>query len=102
MNERDHLADDIARLEIPALDPQWSKRVLARAKLELPATGAPRPRPWGAVIAERGDHQRPHFRLLVMRAAVPALLALAALVQTVGSASAAARIYGKSEPSRLH
>jgi hypothetical protein len=81
MNQRDPIAAALASRGTPPLDPRFAARVGARAKLEL--RPASRARTSGS------------FGLAVARGLVPALLAVAALVQMVGTVSLVSRIYAK-------
>jgi hypothetical protein len=82
MNDRDPIADAVGSLEAPPLDALWASRVGARARHELRMPARP---------AAGGSR----FFLATSRALVPAMLALAAIVQTAGTASIVARIYAK-------
>jgi hypothetical protein len=84
MNEHDPIADALASRATPPLDPRLAARVAARAKLELHP----------AARARANDR----LGLMVARGLVPALLALAALVQVAGTIGLVSRIYAK-EPT---
>lgn len=82
---RDPIADALATRGTPPLDPRFAARVGARAKLEL------RPPPRGRSSGS--------FGVFVARGLVPALLAVAALVQMAGTISLVDRIYAKETSS---
>ena len=88
MNDRDPLAEALAALEAPPLDPHFAARVGARAKAEL---RAPR----------RASLDLPRLRLAVAGGLVPALLMLAAVVGTADAASTLFQIYGKGSDASL-
>jgi hypothetical protein len=81
MTERDPLIDTFAMLETPPLDAQFAARTGARARAELAAP-------------PRASDREPFF-LTMSKALIPALLTLAAVIQTAGTASAVAKIYAK-------
>ena len=82
MNDRDPIAETIDALDVPPLDPRFANRIGSLAKLELraPARSAPALLP---------------LRSALRGALVPALLTLAAIVQTATIAGTVATIYGK-------
>jgi len=82
MNERDPLVKALAELEAPPLDLGFAARVGARAKAELRAS-------------PRASPHVPHLRLTVAAGLVPALLTLAAVLQTANLASTMVQIYGQ-------
>jgi len=82
MNDRDPLAEALRALEAPPLDPHFAARVGARAKAELRAP------PRASLAVSR-------LRLAVASGLVPALLMLAAIVETADAASTVVQIYGK-------
>jgi len=82
MNDRDPLAKTLATLEAPPLDLRFAARVGARAKAELRAS----PRASPHVL---------RLRLAVTAGLVPALLTLAAVLQTANAASTMVQVYGK-------
>jgi hypothetical protein len=82
MNDRDPLVKALAELEVPPLDLGFAARVGARAKAELRAS----PR----VLLDV-----PRLRRAVAAGLVPALLTLAAVLQTANLASTMVQIYGK-------
>ena len=79
MNYGDPMARTLAALEAPQLDPRFAGRVAARAKAEMRA-------PARALDVTR-------LRLTIARALVPALLTLAAIVQTADAASTVLEIF---------
>jgi hypothetical protein len=86
MTDRDPLADALALLQTRPLDSRFAAAVGAKAKAELPAS------PRSAPSATR-------IRWVLRAGLVPALLTLAAVVETAATASTVARIYGKASPT---
>lgn len=92
MNDSDPLVDALALLESGPLDPRFAARVGAIAKSELRAPAKSpiaRGRPSPAPSAGR-------LRWALRTALVPALLSLAAVVETAATAGTVAKIYGKT------
>jgi hypothetical protein len=86
MTERDPIAEALASRGLPRLDAHFAARVGARAKREIRA-------------APRAREPRSRFTLVVAHGLVPALLALATLIQVAGTVSNDVRIYAKEEPA---
>jgi hypothetical protein len=84
MNDRDPLADALTALEVPVLDPRLAARVGVGAKAELRASRI-----------HTLDVSR--LRSAALGGLVPALLTLAALLETADAASTAVKIYGQAE-----
>jgi hypothetical protein len=83
MTPRDPLAETLAVLEVLPLDPRFAAGVGARAKAEL-----------------RGPKSAPsagRLRWVLRAGLVPALLTLAAVVETAATASTVAKIFGKTQ-----
>ena len=83
MTDRDPLADALAVLDARPLDPRFAARVGACAKVELSAPA-------------RSGQDMARFRRALGAGLVPALLTLAAVVETAATAGTAAKIYGKA------
>jgi hypothetical protein len=83
MNDLDPIAQALAKLDTPALDPDFAKRVGAVAKLELRAPAA-------------GSRSTSHWMPALRGALVPALLTIAAIAQTATTVSTVSKIYGHS------
>jgi hypothetical protein len=79
MTDHDPQAEALSTLETPALDPSFADRVRARAKAELRASSA-------ALDLRR-------LRLVVAGGLVPALLTLAAVMETANLARVALAVY---------
>ena len=84
MTDRDPLVEALSILEVPPLVPGFAARVGARARAEL-------------CIPLRSEPPMTRLRLAVSAGLVPAMLTLAAVVETAGTASIAAKIYGKAQ-----
>lgn len=83
MNDLDPIAQALAKLDVPALDPGFAKRVGVIAKVEL---RAPAP----------AARSTPHWMPALRGALVPALLTMAAIGQTATTVSTVSKIYGHS------
>jgi len=84
MTDRDPLAEALTVVRVPPLDPGFAARVGTRARAEL-------------CVPPRSAPRMARLRLAVSAGLVPAMLALAAVVETAGTASIAAKIYGKAQ-----